>query len=94
MDALREAMAETLGAGELAGESMQSVLITEVRQQQLFKGAQEAVERAQRLLEDERPDEIALEELRLAMDALGEITGKKTTDDLMRRVFENFCVGK
>ena len=94
IDKLRDAIASMLGAGGMARESAESVLITEVRQQQLFRKTTEAVDRALELIGEERPDELALEEMRLAMDALGEITGKKTTDDLMRRVFENFCVGK
>jgi tRNA modification GTPase len=34
------------------------------------------------------------EELRLAHDALGDITGRVTSDDLLGRVFSTFCIGK
>ncbi|MFO1285193.1 MAG: hypothetical protein U1F49_00790 [Rubrivivax sp.] len=34
------------------------------------------------------------EELRLAQLALGEITGEFTSDDLLGRIFANFCIGK
>jgi len=34
------------------------------------------------------------EELRLAHDALGEITGRVTSDDLLGRIFSTFCIGK
>jgi tRNA modification GTPase len=33
-------------------------------------------------------------ELREALDALGAVTGEVTTDDLLGRVFANFCIGK
>ena len=38
--------------------------------------------------------EILAEELRLAHEALGEITGAFTTDDLLGRIFSEFCIGK
>ena len=38
--------------------------------------------------------EIVAEELRLAQHALGEITGEFTADDLLGRIFSDFCVGK
>ena len=39
-------------------------------------------------------DASAAEELRLAHDALGEITGRMTADDLLGRIFSSFCIGK
>ncbi|NHA15807.1 tRNA uridine-5-carboxymethylaminomethyl(34) synthesis GTPase MnmE [Thioalkalivibrio sp. XN279] len=38
--------------------------------------------------------ELAAEELRQAQDALGEITGRVTTEDLLGRIFSEFCIGK
>jgi tRNA modification GTPase len=38
--------------------------------------------------------ELAAEELRLAQDALGEITGAVSSDDLLGRIFGQFCIGK
>jgi len=38
--------------------------------------------------------DIVAEELRLAHDALGEITGKFYADDLLGEIFSNFCIGK
>ena len=38
--------------------------------------------------------ELAAEELRLAQDALGEITGRFAADDLLGRIFGQFCIGK
>ena len=38
--------------------------------------------------------ELAAEELRLAHDALGEITGAMSADDLLGRIFSSFCIGK
>jgi tRNA modification GTPase len=38
--------------------------------------------------------EILAEELRLAQQALGEITGAVSSDDLLGRIFADFCIGK
>jgi tRNA modification GTPase len=38
--------------------------------------------------------ELAAEELRLAQEALGEITGAVHSDDLLGRIFSQFCIGK
>jgi tRNA modification GTPase len=40
------------------------------------------------------PLELLAEELRLAHDALGEITGQFTADDLLGEIFSRFCIGK
>jgi tRNA modification GTPase len=38
--------------------------------------------------------EIVAEETRLAHDALGEITGRYSSDDLLGKIFSAFCIGK
>jgi tRNA modification GTPase len=45
------------------------------------------------LLADKR-GELVAEELRGAQQALGEITGEFTSDDLLGRIFGSFCIGK
>ena len=42
----------------------------------------------------ERAGELLAEELRLAQQALSEITGAFTPDDLLGRIFSSFCIGK
>lgn len=47
-----------------------------------------------RALDEQRAGEVFAEELRLAHQALGEITGVTTSDDLLGRIFTEFCIGK
>lgn len=41
-----------------------------------------------------RAGELVAEELRLAQQALGEITGEVRADDLLGKIFSSFCIGK
>ena len=45
-------------------------------------------------LKDSRAGELLAEELRLAQQELGSITGEITSDDLLGRIFSSFCIGK
>jgi len=45
-------------------------------------------------LEEAKAGELLAEELRLAQEALGEITGAVSSDDLLGRIFADFCIGK
>jgi tRNA modification GTPase len=56
--------------------------------------ARRSVDDAQRQLRDRRAGELVAEELRVAQQALNEITGEFTSDDLLGRIFSNFCIGK
>jgi tRNA modification GTPase len=56
--------------------------------------AQENVLAAREQLEIFHAGELMAEELRLAHDNLGEITGKMTADDLLGQIFSSFCIGK
>lgn len=45
-------------------------------------------------LQEHAAGELLAEDLRLAQEALGEITGTFTSDDLLGRIFSSFCIGK
>ncbi|HEX7447478.1 MAG TPA: hypothetical protein VF306_08030 [Pirellulales bacterium] len=39
-------------------------------------------------------EELVAAELRLALDALGQVVGTVYTDDVLDRIFSRFCIGK
>ena len=45
-------------------------------------------------LVERKAGELLAEELRQAQEALAEITGEFTPDDLLGRIFSEFCIGK
>jgi tRNA modification GTPase len=56
--------------------------------------AQGSIERAAGHLYPESRPELLAEELRQAQNALAELTGAVTSEDLLERIFSTFCIGK
>jgi tRNA modification GTPase len=56
--------------------------------------ARRYTEEAARQLRERRAGELVAEELRGAQQALNEITGEFTSDDLLGKIFSSFCIGK
>lgn len=80
-------------AGEGAGEGMQGEFSARLRHVEALALASEHLNAADGQLHYDQL-ELAAEELRLAHDALGEITGRMTADDLLGKIFSSFCIGK
>lgn len=73
---------------------MEDTFIARRRHLQALMETQQAVERAEYQLRVFNAGELMAEELRTAQDALGQITGKFTPDDLLGVIFSSFCIGK
>ncbi len=73
---------------------VESALITNLRQKQAALRALGAVESALAGLWQGIGDELLAVDLSNALDALGEIVGETTADDLLDRIFSEFCIGK
>jgi tRNA modification GTPase len=56
--------------------------------------AQEHFDEACRVLSEQSAGELMAEELLQVQNALAEITGQFSSDELLGRIFENFCIGK
>ena len=52
------------------------------------------IEKGFEQLKAHQAGELLAEELRLAQQALGEITGEVSSDELLGRIFTSFCIGK
>lgn len=56
--------------------------------------AEHHLDNAKEQLEVYQAGELVAEELRMAQDDLGEITGTVSADDLLGKIFSSFCIGK
>ena len=74
--------------------SLEESWLTNLRQQAAAEKASESLEIAQNLLQQRKGEELVAAELRRALNALGDIVGQTTADDLLSRVFAEFCIGK
>ena len=81
---------------QIAGyqEQVEGVFLARRRHLDALTRAREALCLASTSLRAQHTPEITAEELRLAQQALGEITGEFTSEDLLGKIFSSFCVGK
>jgi tRNA modification GTPase len=71
--------------------------VTNLRHAALLDRAREALSRARASVEAPGgpvPEEFVLTDLQDARAALEEVTGKRTSEDLLRHIFSRFCIGK
>lgn len=93
LDELRHA---TLTLLDVEGSS-DTPAITNIRHVALLERAHEALVRARVGLQaqgTQMAEELVLADLGAARDALEEITGRRTSDDLLGHIFSRFCIGK
>lgn len=90
---LRGAIAEVLGSGALltAGEG---VVVTERRHRDALLQALKALNELQLSIGSCAPLECLAMDLRAALNALGQITGETTPDQILDEIFSRFCIGK
>jgi tRNA modification GTPase len=73
------------------GESAEGVFLARTRHLDALARAGAHLDRA---AGERLPADLLAEELRLAHDALGEIVGRVSSDDLLGEIFGRFCIGK
>lgn len=71
-----------------------AVVVTNARHEACLRRARKALQRARYGLRTQAPEPIVLEDLRSALRALDEITGETDVEDILGRIFAQFCIGK
>jgi tRNA modification GTPase len=90
MDGLRAHLKQCVGFSEQA----EGAFSARRRHLDALARAQAHVDAGVCQLRERHAAELLAEELRQAQQALGEITGEFTSEDLLGRIFSNFCIGK
>ena len=92
MEALKDTIKGLAWSGKLEGEMVQVMINS--RHQEALGRARLATQRTVGVLKADETLELAAAELRIAVNAVGEIVGKTTTEDLLDSIFSQFCLGK
>lgn len=89
---LKEAIKQLVWAGEIRAEMLQVMINS--RHQDALKRARGATLQTIGALKENLTLELAAMDLRIAVNAVGEIVGKTTNEDLLDSIFSQFCIGK
>lgn len=92
IESLKDAIRNLVWSGEI-NAGMLEVMINS-RHQDALNRARDAALRAVDALRGGSTLELAAMDLRIAVNAVGEIVGKTTTEDLLDTIFSQFCIGK
>ncbi|MBQ4090702.1 MAG: tRNA uridine-5-carboxymethylaminomethyl(34) synthesis GTPase MnmE [Clostridia bacterium] len=92
LDALRDAVESVYIDNELS--MCDSAIIANARQNAAVSSAYEALLIATEAIRNALPLEVCCVEVENALSALGELDGRTVTEDIISRIFANFCVGK
>ena len=89
---LRRALWRTLTGG--GGLEEEGVMITNIRHKLCLENARNHLGAGIEAYGAGMSEEFPLYDLRKALDALGQITGETTTEDILEQIFSTFCIGK
>jgi tRNA modification GTPase len=92
IEALKDAIKELAWSGEIKAEMLEVMINS--RHQDALNRARDATLRTRDALTSNLTLELAAMDLRIAVNAIGEIVGKTTTEDLLDMIFSQFCIGK
>jgi tRNA modification GTPase len=90
LDTLRTHLKECIGFAS----TTEGGFLARRRHLDALERARDSLLQGQTQLEGYGAGELLAEDLRAAQDALGEITGHLTPDDLLGKIFSSFCIGK
>ena len=90
VDVLKEHLKQCVGFAS----NSEGLFTARRRHIEALSNALRACERGKEQLEIYNAGELLAEELRIAQDALSEITGRFSADDLLGEIFGSFCIGK
>ncbi len=92
VEALKDAIKELAWSGEIKAEMLQVMINS--RHQEALTRARATTRQAADALRGNATLELVAMDLRIATNAVGEIVGKTTTEDLLDSIFSTFCIGK
>ncbi len=75
-------------------DPLKDVIVTNLRQENLLSKTRKFLTNAVKAIEDDMSIEFIASDIRKARASIEEITGKTTDEDILDRIFSQFCIGK
>lgn len=72
----------------------EDLIITNIRHKSALEKTKESIDNIFETIKNEMPTDLVAIDLKEAIDALSEITGEISSEDILDNIFKNFCVGK
>jgi tRNA modification GTPase len=92
LDRLKKTISTHLWQGKTR-ESFREIFIN-ARHQEALQRSRKALEKTSVAIQEKRSFEYIAADLREALQALGEVTGRTVTEDVLDKIFSTFCIGK
>jgi tRNA modification GTPase len=92
IEPLKDAIKSLVWSGEIKAEMLQVMI--NARHEDALRRSREATARSLEALRADLTLELVALDLHIAVNAVGEIVGKTTTEDLLDSIFGQFCIGK
>jgi tRNA modification GTPase len=92
LEQLKDNIREMVWSGQIKTEMLQVMINS--RHQDALKRARTATISSIEGLKNDQELELVAMELRIGVNAIGEIVGKTSTEDLLDSIFSQFCIGK
>ena len=74
--------------------STENIFLTNIRQKQAAQKTLASIKNAVSVVQQNYGEEYICFELQETLNFLGEITGETTPEEILNKIFENFCIGK
>lgn len=94
VDRLAENILSFIGSGTIQNASGTRALVTRRRHQEAIRHTKDALEQALVTFESGLPLDLVAVDLYHGLEFLGEITGETVREQVLDRIFSQFCIGK
>lgn len=92
VESLKDHIKSLVWAGEIKSEMLEVMINS--RHQDALRRARQATERTLNAIAGGLSLELVALDLHIAVNAVGEVVGRTTTEDLLDSIFSQFCIGK
>ncbi len=92
LDVLEDTIIDTVFAGDI--KSGDRIMLTRIRHENCLKRARKSLRDAEDAIKSNIPVDLVAIDIKASLEAIGEITGDNITEEIVNKIFEDFCIGK